>query len=318
MRQVDNQISQGMAMGNSTLQRVVVAGGTGLVGRRLVQTLLDQGTQVTVLTRNPLARNLPVGASAHGWNDLPALLESADAVVNLAGEGIADRRWSATCKAAILTSRTGATAQLVGAMRSSGHPPAALVNASAIGYYLPKDDVPVDESATPGSGFLTDVCQAWEAAAVAASAFGVRVALVRIGVVLARDGGALPKMALPVRWFMGSKLGSGKQGLSWIHIDDLVALLIEAARNPTWQGVFNGTAPQPLGNEAFTRLMAKRLHRPMLPVPAFLTASALKLALGELAEELLLQGAFVLPARSLALGFQFRFPTAGAALEDLL
>jgi hypothetical protein len=151
-----------------------------------------------------------------------------------------------------------------------------------------------------------------------AAALGVRVTLVRIGVVLAREGGALPKMVLPLRWFLGSQLGSGEQGLSWIHIDDLVAMLGEAARNPAWRGPFNGTAPRPLSNAAFTRLLAKGLHRPLLPVPAFLTASALKLALGDLADELLLQGAFVLPARAMALGFQFRFPQAEAALEDLL
>ena len=157
-----------------------------------------------------------------------------------------------------------------------------------------------------------------EGEAEAASALGVRVALVRIGVVLDREGGALPKMALPVRWCAGSKLGAGTQGLSWIHIDDLVAILIEAARNPAWSGAFNGTAPQPLSNEAFMQLIAQRLRRPLLPVPGFLTALATRLLLGEMAEALLLQGAFVLPARSQALGFQFRFPTAKAALEDLL
>jgi uncharacterized protein (TIGR01777 family) len=146
----------------------------------------------------------------------------------------------------------------------------------------------------------------------------VRVARIRIGVVLAREGGALPKLALPVRWFSGCKLGSGDQGLSWIHLDDLVAMLIEAARNPAWAGPFNGTAPEPLSNEDFTRLVAQRLHRPLLPVPGFLTTLATKLLLGEMAEALLLQGAFVQPAHALALGFPFRFPTAEAALEDLL
>jgi hypothetical protein len=153
---------------------------------------------------------------------------------------------------------------------------------------------------------------------MAATAIGVRVAVVRIGVVLAREGGALPKMALPVRLYQGCKLGSGTQGLSWIHRDDLVAMLIEAAQNPAWAGPFNGTAPEPLSNEAFMRCLAQRLHRPLLPVPAFLTTAATKLLLGEMADALLLQGAFVRPAHAQALGFMFGHPTAANALEDLL
>jgi hypothetical protein len=305
-------------MPSRSLERVVVAGGTGLVGRPLVRALLAQGSRVAILTRNPDRLALPEGASAHGWEALPDLLDGAGAVINLAGEGIADRRWSAARKAAILDSRMTATSRLVGAMRQCPRPPSALVNASAIGYYIPKDAEPVDEGAESGSGFLAEVCRAWEAEAMAATAIGVRVARIRIGVVLAREGGALPKLALPVRWFSGCKLGSGDQGLSWIHLEDLVAMLIEAARNPAWEGAFNGTAPEPLSNEAFTRLVARQLHRPLLPVPGFLTTLATQLLLGEMAEALLLQGAFVQPAHALALGFHFRFPTAQAALEDLL
>lgn len=305
-------------MGEPDLKRVVVAGGTGLVGRPLVRALTGMGVQVAVLSRKADSLNLPIGATAQGWNDLPALLEGADAIINLAGEGIADRRWSSARKAALLDSRIRTTARLVAALRACPRRPAALVNASAIGYYSPRGEAPVEEGAAPGSGFLAEVCQAWEAEAMTASALDVRVARVRIGVVLAREGGALPKMALPVRWYQGCKLGSGRQGLSWIHLDDLIAMLIKAARNPAWEGAFNGTAPQPLSNEAFTRLLARRLRRPLLPVPGFLTAAAAKLLLGEMAEALLLQGAFVLPARAQALGFQFRFPTAEAALENLL
>ncbi len=300
------------------LKRVVVAGGSGLVGRRLVQALLDQGAQVQVLTRNPDALRLPVGASAHAWEALPDLLPGADAVFNLAGEGIADQRWSPARKAAIRDSRTRTTARLVEAMRTCGQTPRALVSASAIGFYIPRDARPVTEDAEPGSGFLPEVCRAWEDEAVKATALGVRVSRIRIGVVLARTGGALPKMALPVRWFAGCALGSGQQGLSWIHLDDLVAMLVEAAANPAWEGAFNGTAPEPLSNRAFTGLIARRLQRPLLPVPGLLTSVATRLFLGELAEALLLQGAFVLPARSQALGFQFRYPTAASALEDLL
>ncbi|HJW43654.1 MAG TPA: TIGR01777 family oxidoreductase [Geothrix sp.] len=309
-------------MDQPLLSRVVVAGGTGLVGRPLVQALLDRGHSVAVLTRNPSAVRLPAGAEAQAWTSLPAVLEGAGAVINLAGEGIADRRWTAARKAAIRDSRIHATRQIVAAMGACARPPKALVNASAIGYYLPREgessDEALDEAAAPGRGFLAQVCQDWEAEALAAAAFGIRVARIRIGVVLAREGGALPKMALPVRLFQGSKLGPGTQGLSWIHRDDLVAMLVEAARNPAWEGAFNGTAPAPLSQEAFTRVLARRLHRPVLPIPAFLTAGALRLLLGEMADALLLQGASVLPVRAQALGFAFRFPTAQTALEDLL
>ena len=302
----------------TNLNRVVVAGGTGLVGRALVRALIDQGSRVQVLTRSPQTLHVPAGASAHGWGELPSLLEGADAVINLAGEGIAEGRWTSSRKNALLCSRIDTTTQLVEAMGRCVMPPKALVNASAIGFYIPRGDSPVDEGAAAGSGFLADVCLAWEKAALAANLLGVRVALIRIGVVLASDGGALPKMALPVRWCQGCKLGNGKQGLSWIHLQDLVAMLVAAAGQPAWQGAFNATAPEPLSNEAFTRLLARQLHRPLLPIPGFLTTLATKLLLGEMAEALLLQGAYVLPARAQALGFTFRFPTAEAALKDLL
>lgn len=298
--------------------RVVVAGGTGLVGHRLVRTLLDQGAQVTVLSRSVRPAGTPGDVRLHGWEDLTPVLDGADAVINLAGEGIADRRWSEARKAAIRDSRIRSTRRLVEGMRDCQHPPTALVNASAIGYYGARDQSPLGEDAAPGMGFLADTCRAWEAEAMAASGLGVRTVRIRIGVVLAREGGALPKMAAPIRWFLGSTLGSGRQGVSWIHLDDLVALFLEAARNPAWEGAYNGTAPEPLDHAAFTELLARRLHRPLLPVPGPLTAAALKVALGELAEALLLQGAFVVPARAEGQGFAFRFRNAASALADLI
>ena len=305
-------------MGASNLTQVVVAGGTGLVGRPLIRSLVEQGSRVTVLTRAPQAAHLPPGAIAHDWNDLPVVLEGADVVINLAGEGIAEKRWSTVRKAAIRDSRILGTRRLVEAMKDCGKPPTALVNASAIGYYNPENRTPVDESAKPGGGFLADVCRAWEAEAMAASDIGVRVVRIRIGVVLAREGGALPKMALPVRLYLGCKLGSGQQGLSWIHLDDLVAMFLEAARNPAWEGPFNGTAPEPVSNEVFTDLLARRLHRPLLPVPGAFTAAAMKVLMGEMAEALPLQGAFAIPSRAQNLGFRFRFSSATEALEDLI
>jgi uncharacterized protein (TIGR01777 family) len=300
------------------LRRVVVAGGTGLVGRPMVQALLDLGAQVTVLTRNPARAGLPTGVHAQDWENLSALLDGTDAVINLAGEGIAEKRWSVARKAAIRDSRIFATRRLVEAMKDCQRPPKALVSASAIGYYGGRGQTPMDEDAAPGTGFLADVCRAWEAEAMAASDIGVRVARIRIGVVLARDGGALPKMALPVRFYLGCKLGSGQQGLSWIHLDDLVAMFLEAAGNPAWVGLFNGTAPEPVSNEVFTDLLARRLHRPLFPVPGALTAAATKVMLGEMATSLLLQGAFVIPTHAQTLGFGYQFSTAASALEDLI
>jgi uncharacterized protein (TIGR01777 family) len=305
-------------MTGSGLRRVVVAGGTGLVGRPMVQALLDLGAQVTVLTRNPTRAGLPTGAHAQDWENLSALLDGTDAVINLAGEGIAEKRWSAARKAAIRDSRIFATRRLVEAMKDCQRPPKALVSASAIGYYGARGHAPMDEDSTPGAGFLADVCRAWEAEAMAASDIGVRVARIRIGVVLARDGGALPKMALPVRFYLGCKLGSGQQGLSWIHLDDLVAMFLEAAGNPAWVGPFNGTAPEPVSNEVFTDLLARRLHRPLFPVPGALTAVATKVMLGEMATSLLLHGAYVIPTHAQALGFGYQFSTAASALEDLI
>lgn len=305
-------------MAEQPLNRVVVAGGTGLVGRALVKALMAQGAQITVLTRRPGSAVVPAGARVRGWIGLAKELEGIDAVFNLAGEGLADRRWTRGRRALLRSSRIGPTEELVEAMRACTQRPAVLVNASAIGFYGPRDDTPVSELDLAGQGFLADLSQAWEAAALSAGELGVRVLLPRLGVVLARDGGALSKMAQPVRLGLGSRLGHGRQGLSWIHLQDLVALLLEATRNPAWEGPFNATSPEPVSQATFARLMAKRLHRPLLPLPGWLTSASLRLLLGDLGRELLLEGAFVHPGVAEGRDFPFRFPTPEAALEDLL
>jgi len=306
-------------MAEQPLNRVVVAGGTGLVGRALAKALVARQAEVIVLTRHPGSASLPTGVRALGWDRLGEALEGTDAVFNLAGEGIADRRWSASRKRAVLQSRVGPTEDIVEALRNCERRPAVLVNASAIGYYgAVDDDTPLGELAPAGLGFLPDVCRAWEAAALPARDLGVRVAIARTGVVLARRGGALPKMALPVRLFLGSRLGHGRQGVSWIHLHDLVEMLLEAARNPAWEGPFNATAPEPVSQAVFLRLLAKRLHRPLLPIPGFLAAAGLRLALGEMGRDLLLRGAYVHPGLAEAREFTFRFPSPEDALLDLL
>lgn len=301
----------------TTLSRAVVTGGTGLIGQRLVEALLQRGVAVTVLSRKPEAAKLPSGAQARSYDEMAAALDGADAVFNLAGANIAGKRWTEAYKQELVESRTTLTRRLVEAMGACQARPKVLVSASAIGWYGPRGLEPIDEAAGPGRVFLAQLCQAWEGAADGAAARGIRVVKLRTGVVLAREGGALPKMALPVKLFQGAKLGRGNQGFSWIHIDDLIAMYLAAATEESWTGAINATAPQPVSNEAFTRLLGKRLHRPILPVPGFVTAAALKLLVGGMSVELL-EGAYILPHRAEALGFRFRFSTAQAAVEDLL
>lgn len=301
----------------TTLERAVITGGTGLIGRRLVEGLLKRGSSVTVISRDPAGAKVPEGAEARSYDELASSLEGADAVFNLAGAGIAARRWSEAYKRELISSRVDTTKRLVAILASCSRKPKVLVNASAIGWYGPRDATPLDERAGPGASFLAQLCQAWEAAAESAAASGLRVVKVRTGVVLAKEGGALPKMAFPVRIFQGAKLGTGAQGFSWIHIQDLVDLYLQAAMDERWTGPVNATAPQPISNEAFTRELGRHLHRPILPVPGFLTALAVKVLAGELSSELL-TGAFVLPAKASELGFAFRYKTADEALADLL
>ena len=301
-----------------SLKRAVIAGGTGLIGNRLAAALTRKGVEVTVLTRDPAGAKVPEGVAFRTYDALPASLEGVDTVFNLAGASIAGKRWSEAYRRELVDSRVGTTARIVEAIGACATKPRVLVNASAIGWYGPRDATPIDERAGQGSTFLAGLCAAWEAAADgAASAGGLRVVKLRSGVALAKEGGALPKMAFPVKIFQGAKLGSGDQGFSWIHIDDLVALYLAAAEDQRWSGAINATAPEPVSNAAFTRLLGRQLHRPILPVPGFLTTAALKLLVGGMSVELL-EGAFVLPKRAESLGFSFRFPDAATALADLL
>jgi hypothetical protein len=297
------------------LNHVVIAGGSGLVGRHLVQALLGEGARVTVLSRS---RPGPGAVETRGWDDLPGALEGADALINLCGEGIAGGRWTPARRQALQESRTGPTGRLVTALGLVASRPPVLVNASAVGIYGPLDSRPVAEDHPTGAGFLAELCRQWEAAADGAASHQVRVVKLRLGVVLARDGGALPRMALPVKLWAGTRLGDGQQGLSWIHVDDLVRLILAAAADPAYAGAVNATAPAPLSNAAFTRALARHLGRPLWPVPAALTRLALKALLGEMGVAMLLEGAFVHPREAERLGFAFRFPRLEEALADLV
>lgn len=299
------------------MKKVVVVGGSGLVGRALVERLAARGFQVIVLSREPAKVLLPTGAVACGYADMPGALEGAAAVINLAGASIAGKRWNESYKRELVDSRVGLTAQLVDAMGACAIKPKALVNASAIGFYGPHGGECIYEKDPAGKGFLPGLCAAWEQAADEALILGIRVVKVRCGVVLTPSGGALSKLVFPMKFFQGAKLGHGQQGFSWIHIDDLVGLYIEAAINPAWRGAINGTAPRPLTNATFTHLLGAQLHRPVMPIPAFLTEMGVRLLLGEMASEVL-EGAFVYPERALKLGYPFKFEKAEDALADLL
>jgi hypothetical protein len=292
---------------------IIVAGGTGFLGSTLVRAWRAEGHRVRVLTRRPK------NADDVGWlpNDddmtWSSTVGEADAVINLAGEGIADKRWTPRCKAAILDSRVRATRALVRAITSARTPPRTFVSSSAIGIYGARGDEPLTEDSPPGSDFLAHVCREWEGEAGHAAA-ATRVVLLRTGVVLARHGGALPRMALPFRFFAGGPLGSGLQFISWIHLADWVAMVRWALTTEGVSGPLNLTAPAPVPNEEFSRALARAMGRPaFMRAPAF----ALRLALGEMADALLLGGQRVLPAQAERLGFGFKFATVDAALREI-
>jgi uncharacterized protein (TIGR01777 family) len=301
--------------------RILITGATGFIGAHLVRRLLGEGHAVVALTRNVQAarRVLPAGCECRAWKPAAspeaAVLQGADAVVHLAGAGIADQRWTPARKQAIRESRVAGTGALVRALAAvpAAARPATLIAASAIGYYGDRGDEQLDEAAGPGSDFLAEVCEAWEHEAGAAEELGVRVAIIRIGVVLGRDGGALQKMLLPFRLGLGGRLGSGRQWMSWIHVDDLVGLFAYAIEHAEVCGVLNGVAPAPVTNAEFTAALGRALRRPaVLPVPAL----GLRLALGEMST-MLLAGQRVVPRAAQRFGFEFRYPKIEPALADL-
>jgi uncharacterized protein len=295
--------------------KIVIAGGTGFLGVPLTRSLAADGCEVVVLTRKAPAGTgrdarfvswTPDGRSGP-WADE---LEGATAVINLAGESIAARRWSSAQKRRILESRLLATRSLTSAIAGSSQPPAAFISGSAVGYYGPLGDESVTEERQAGSDFLADVCRQWESEA-ARAASATRVVCLRTGLVLERDGGALPRMLLPFWIGAGGPLGSGRQYWPWIHRDDWIALVRWAIDNASATGPLNATAPLPVTNKEFAVTLGRVLRRPaFMPTPRL----ALQLALGEMAGALLLSGQRAIPAQAERLGFRFRF----SRLEDAL
>ncbi len=306
--------------------RVLITGGSGLIGGALTAELAGAGYDVVILSRSPerVDRDggLPAGARAVGWDGETAggwasEADGARAIVNLAGENLAAGRWTEARKRRILGSRLAATRAVVAAIERARTPPEVLLQGSGVDFYAAGGDEPVDESsapAGPSGGFLARVTRAWEAASAPAEALGSRRVLLRTAMVLAREGGALPKMALPFRLFAGGRVGSGEQWVAWIHRADEAAAIRFLLEHPEAAGPFNLAAPEPVTNAAFSQALARALGRPaLLPAPAF----AVRLALGEMAD-MLLSGRRALPRRLAEMGFRWRHPRLGEALEDLL
>jgi uncharacterized protein (TIGR01777 family) len=292
---------------------IVIAGGSGFLGRNLSDQLEREGHTVVTLTRGAkIAADVtwkPDGTAG----GLPAHLDGKDAVVNLAGEGMADRRWTAARKDALRTSRILATRTLVRAVAACARPPKVFVSGSAIGYYGAHGDEPVSESSAPGSDFLARLCVDWEQEARVVESPATRLAIVRTGLALDKNGGALAKMLLPFKLGLGASLGSGDQFMPWIHVRDWVGMVSWLIQNDRGVGAFNATAPEPVTNRAFTRTLARVLHRPaVLHAPAF----ALRAGLGEMSS-MLLTGQRVLPVHAEQLGFRFTHRTLEQALRHL-
>jgi uncharacterized protein len=301
---------------------IVIAGGRGFLGHALSVQLAADGHRILTLTRGRISSGQPWehARGEHTWTpdgtagSWAAALEGADAVVNLAGESIAEGRWTASRKRGILDSRILATRSLVAAIGQMKRPPSVLVSSSAQGYYGDRGDEELTEESSPGAGFLADVCREWEREARRAEA-RARVVLLRTGIVLAAGGGALPRMLLPFRLFAGGPLGSGRQFMSWIHLDDWVGIARQAIVDEGARGPRNLGSPQPLRNREFSTLLGHAMHRPsVLPAPAF----ALRLALGEMAAPLLLASTRMIPAGVLSDGYRFRHEEAGEAIASLL
>jgi uncharacterized protein (TIGR01777 family) len=318
--------------------KIVIAGGSGFLGRPLAEMYAEEGHDVRVLTRS-----LPDGESRHdpgtgmpgvtrvGWapalrmpearaaapaavTGWPATLEDADAVVNLAGESLAAKRWTPQRKALLHDSRIVPTRAIVRAIAATTKPPRVLISASGVGYYGAAGSEPKTEDSPAGSDFVAQLCVDWEAEARPAEASGTRVVLLRTGVVLERSGGALTEMIPFFKYFVGGPIGSGRQYMSWIHRLDYVEMVRWIVETPAVEGALNATAPDPVTNREFVRALGRGLGRPsIVPAPAF----ALKIMFGELATPLLLSGQRVLPAKAQAHGYHFRYPEIDIAMRGI-
>lgn len=296
--------------------KILITGASGLIGRAVCARLSRDGHHLVTTSRRPARDGR---GDVHEWNPqagpIPAAaIEGVDAVIHLAGEPVAGGRWTAEMKRRIRDSRVAGTRNLVAGIAAAGARPRALISASAVGYYGDRGEEELDESSPPGEGFLSEVCVEWEREALAARSSSLRVALVRIGPVLARDGGALEKMLPAFRLGLGARLGDGRHWFPWIHIDDVTGIICHALENERIEGPINAVAPGLVRNAEFTAALARELHRPaFLSAPGF----ALNLLMGEMASVVLMSQR-VVPRRASETQYRFKFPELEAALSDLL
>jgi uncharacterized protein (TIGR01777 family) len=297
------------------IMKVVISGASGLIGKRLAKELVDAGHEVL-----RLVRTVPKSADEVRWDidrgeiDIAAL-QGIDAAINLAGENVGEGRWTDEKKKKIYESRVQGTRLLVSAMTQLDPKPQVLISASAIGLYGDRGDEIVTEESARGKGFLADVCDAWETETKPAEAAGIRVVVPRLGAIFSNDGGAFPKLVMPFHLFVGGKIGSGKQWLSWLTIDDLIRVLVEFLHDERYRGAVNVVSPEPVRNAELARALGQKLSRPSFwTVPKF----AVELLFGEMGRETVLASTRVVPQRLLELGFEFKAPSLDAALEKLL
>ncbi|HYL62219.1 MAG TPA: TIGR01777 family oxidoreductase [Candidatus Methylomirabilis sp.] len=301
--------------------RILVSGSTGFVGSALVETLEGQGHAIARLVRPGTVQGASARARAQAvaWDPAAGQFDAsqadgADALVHLAGASIAGGRWNAKRKELLRASRIDATRHLIGALAKLQRPPRVIVAASAIGYYGNRGDESLTETSAPGKDFLAGVCREWETETARGSEFGARVVNLRFGIILAAHGGALPRMALPFKMGAGGRLGDGRQWMSWLTLQETVRIIQFALATSGLTGPVNTVAPNPVRNSEFTRVLAKTLHRPALfPAPAF----ALRLALGEMADALLLVSQKVLPSKLTDSEYRFLQPSLAGALAEV-
>ncbi len=304
------------------MPRVIITGATGFIGKALCRRLAERGYEIVALSRDlakgeeVLGKDVQVvewdGKSSRGWLDY---VEGSQALLNLAGENLSSERWTEDKKQSILQSRLDAAEAVVEAARLAKKKPEVVVQASAIGYYGLRHDEVCDESSVPGEGFLSAVSQKWELSTQEVEDQRIRRVIIRTGIVLGNEGGAFVRLVKPFRFFVGGPLGSGKQWFSWIHLDDEVEAIIFLMERDDLSGVFNLTAPHPVLQKDFSRILGKVMKRPSwLRVPAFV----LRLLFGEMAKEMLLSGQRVMPARLIASGFRFLYPELESALKEIL